>query len=448
MQTVLLSKYLIQSIDQLNKQISWRISNFFGKGNAVAPAWELRIPEFDSGHPGAFVNTLTREESMLFFLALCPHFHPVFFDEIIAKNIPQSGAFSNIGGVRGKQFAGFIPTGETALFVLGGTDLNKRMEVQHLFGHEHFFYKKRILWLEDALPGEPRMSGKIVMGPEYVELFTEGRVSKPKFSAEFPAKLIEAQLEWDDLVLPGEAKQQVLDLQNWIRHNDTLLYEWGMSKRVKPGYKVLFYGPPGTGKTMTAGLLGKYTGRDVYRIDLSTVVSKYIGETEKNLASLFDIAENKNWILFFDEADSIFGKRTNVRDAHDKYANQEVSYLLQRIEEFNGLVILASNFKSNIDEAFMRRFHVICKFLLPDRREREEIWAKSFPDALIDRHNGTHRELIRAVSKYDLTGGDIINVVQQACLKCLANGQKTIPQNYLVDAIKREVEKSGKIFSE
>jgi len=447
MDTALLSKYLIRAIDQLDQRITWRINQFFGK-NTVAPAWEWQIPEAKEGHPFSFINELSEEASIVFYLALCPHFHPVFFDEIIAKNIPKSGAFPNIGGVRGKQFTGFIPSGETALFILAGTDLNKRMETQRLFSHEYFFYKRRILWLEDPLPGEPRMSGKIIVAPEFVELFTEGRVSKPKFSTEFPAKHIETKLDWEDLVLPGEVKQQIFELQHWIKYNETLLNDWGMSKRIKPGYKALFHGPPGTGKTMAAGLLGKHTGRDVYRIDLSTVVSKYIGETEKNLSSLFDIAEDKNWILFFDEADSLFGKRTKVNDAHDKYANQEVSYLLQRIEEFNGLVILASNFKSNIDDAFMRRFLAVIKFSLPDRKEREEIWLKSFPSQLMDNMNGALLDLIKMVSKYDLTGGHIINVVQHASLKCLATGTDTMQYAYLLEGIKREFEKEGRVFSE
>src|SRR5690606_1665724 len=150
--------------------------------------------------------------------------------------------------------------------------------------------------------------------------------------------------------------------------------DWGMEKRLNPGFRVLFHGPPGTGKTLTASLLGKYTGKEVYKIDLSMVVSKFIGETEKNLANLFDKAENKDWILFFDEADALFGKRTNVRDAHDKYANQEVSFLLQRTETYAGLVILATNFKNNIDDAFARRFQSHIYFPSPAFGERLKIW--------------------------------------------------------------------------
>jgi len=135
-------------------------------------------------------------------------------------------------------------------------------------------------------------------------------------------------------------------------------------KKLKPGYRTLFYGPQGSGKKLTAVLIGKEFDKPVYKIDLSNLVSKYIGETEKNLRIIFDSAEGKEWILFFDEADALFGERTGVKDAHDRYSNQEVSYLLQRIEDYNGLVILATNMKNNIDEAFIRRFNLIIRFPL------------------------------------------------------------------------------------
>jgi AAA+ superfamily predicted ATPase len=394
------------------------------------------------------LSTASLEEQNLFLIALAPHISPHFFDQTIQSALPNSGDFPQIGGTRGKNFRGFLPTGETALFLLAGDDLEKRFEVQELFGSEHFFAKKKILWLETVPPGEPLMSGRIILSPDYVELFTTGKVSPPHFSTEFPAKKIETNLTWEDLILPAELRQQIQELETWIKHNDTLLHDWGMAKRLKPGYRVLFYGPPGTGKTMTATILGKYTGREVYRVDLSTVVSKFIGETEKNLASLFDKAEDKNWILFFDEADSLFGKRTNVRDAHDKYANQEVSYLLQRVEEFNGLVILASNFKSNIDEAFMRRFNAVVKFPMPERPEREEIWRRCIPTQLINAKNGLSENIPQLASRFEISGGHIINVVQYASLKCLANGDRSLPFQYVLDGIKREFEKEGRIFSE
>ena len=153
------------------------------------------------------------------------------------------------------------------------------------------------------------------------------------------------------------------------------------------------------------------------------VVSKFIGETEKNLSNLFAKAENKDWILFFDEADALFGKRTNVRDAHDKYANQEVSYLLQRVENYDGLVILASNFKSNIDEAFIRRFQTIIHFPLPKMSERLQIWKNAFPEKV---KLAPDLQLESAAKKYELSGAEIMNVVQYACLKTLERNDTVI----------------------
>ena len=196
-----------------------------------------------------------------------------------------------------------------------------------------------------------------------------GTVNKPRFSMDFPAEHLETATTWDDLVLPAQTLSQIRDIEHWITHHHTLLDDRGIRKSIGPGYRVLFHGPPGTGKTLTAALLGKRTGKDVLRIDLSRVVSKYIGETEKNLSRLFDRAENENWILFFDEADALFGKRTDIADAHDRFANQEVAYLLQRIESYNGLVILTSHQRADIDDAFIRRVQMIVEF--PMRRSEE-----------------------------------------------------------------------------
>jgi len=238
--------------------------------------------------------------------------------------------------------------------------------------------------------------------------------------------------------------QQIKELEQWLQYNNTLMQDWGMSARLKKGYRVLFHGPPGTGKTLTASLLGKYTGRDVYKIDLSMVVSKYIGETEKNLENLFAKAETKNWILFFDEADALFGKRTGVRDAHDKYANQEVSYLLQRVEDFDGLVILASNMKNNIDDAFIRRFNAIIRFPLPDENDRAIIWKKSFPAEIGFYSDINVPELVK---RYELSGGNIINVVHYACLKAIEKEEGVIYLEDVVKGIKREMHKEGKPFA-
>lgn len=427
-------------LEQLGNLLKYRIQNFADHATVEEePHMEINERLITKlGFP-----TCGKAAYVLLLMALAPHIKPSFFDDVIQKALPNAGDFPQLGGVRGKQFRGFLPTGETALFILAGHDLEKRFEIQELFSEDHFFAKKRILWLEDPPSGEPKMSGKIIMSPEYLDLLTLGKVSKPKFGLNFPAQRIETDLLWEDLVLSSATKKQIKDLENWIQHGDTVLHEWGLKGRVKPGYRVLFYGPPGTGKTLASTLLGKYTGKDVYKIDLSMVVSKFIGETEKNLASLFAQAENKDWILFFDEADALFGKRTNVRDAHDKYANQEVSYLLQRVEEYNGLVILASNFKNNIDEAFLRRFQSIIYFPLPQKEERFQLWKQTLPDKV---KIANHVDLGSIAEKYELTGANVVNVVQQICLEHLANGSKEVTEKDFIDAVRKEFGKEGKML--
>ncbi|HEY2722839.1 MAG TPA: ATP-binding protein [Chitinophagaceae bacterium] len=349
----------------------------------------------------------------LILIGLAPHIVPELFDQAIQEKIKTSGDFPEIGGVRGKNFRGFLPTGQTAVFLLAGNDWQKRAKVEQLFWSDHDLAQKKILWLEELSQGEPIMSGKITIALDHVDLFLFGASAPPHFGAGFPAKKISTQLNAKNIMMNKEVKRHYKHLKEWIKHNPPLMKEWGMKKRLREGFRVLFYGPPGTGKTLVANLLGNETGKDVYKIDISMVVSKYIGETEKNLELLFARAQEKDWILFFDEADAIFGKRTGVRDAHDKYANQEVSYLLQRIEDFDGLIILATNMKSNIDDAFIRRFNDIVKFTMPSEEERKEIWEKSFPD------ESDYTDIPEHVKKFELTGGNIINIVHFAGIQAI-----------------------------
>jgi SpoVK/Ycf46/Vps4 family AAA+-type ATPase len=250
-------------------------------------------------------------------------------------------------------------------------------------------------------------------------------------------------MEWGDLILHKSTRRQISEIENWINYNETLMKDEAMRKRVKPGYRVLFYGPPGTGKTLTASLLGKQTGKDVFRIDLSRVISKYIGETEKNLSRLFDKAEDKNWILFFDEADALFGKRTDIRDAHDKYANQEVSYLLQRIEAFNGVVILATNQRGNIDDAFVRRFQTIIHFPMPGIAERADLWKKSFPSGFKISEEIDWQQIALG---YELSGAGIVNVAHSCAIGLLAEKKQHLSLADLLAAIRKEYIKEGRVI--
>src|SRR5205085_11756538 len=211
---------------------------------------------------------------------------------------------------------------------------------------------------------------------------------------------------WDDLVLPTATLRQVREVAAAIRHRHVVYEEWGFGERVPAGrgLKVLFAGASGTGKTMTAGVIARDLGLDLYRIDLAGGVSKYIGETEKNLDRIFRAARSSNALLFFDEADALFGKRSEVKDAHDRYANIEVAYLLQKMEEHEGAVILASNLSKNIDQAFSRRLHYILEFPRPDAPLRERLWQTILPPEVPINSDVDFGFLGR---QFDLAGGDI-----------------------------------------
>ncbi len=391
-----------------------------------------------------YENQLSPDEIVLLMLALLPHISPSFINDILTDFLPHGGEFPEFGGAKGKNHRGVIPTGETALYILAGKNIENRTYLIDFIIHKSSLFKRNIIEIESVPKGEPLMSGKLMLAEEYVHLFLTGKELKPRLSQDFPASLVTTNLNWDDLVLNSKTLEEVREIENWLDYKEVLMKDWGMEAKIKPGYRVLFCGAPGTGKTLTASLLGKYIGKEVYRVDLSMVVSKFIGETEKNLSKLFDKSINQDWILFFDEADAIFGKRTSVRDAHDKYANQEVSYLLQRIEAHPGLIILASNFRNNIDTAFTRRFHNIIEFEAPNYEERIRLWKKNLPANIILETTITIEELAK---KYSLTGANIVNIVQYACLKTIANQKEQIQRQYLLEGIKREYSKEGKTIN-
>lgn len=384
---------------------------------------------------------MTVAERIAILVALTPHIRPQLFDIFLQENRVLKRGYTEFGGVQGKIHSGFLPTGTTLLFLLAGDDLELRLQLQQMFDRDHFFAKHNILKLEPVDKGEPLVSGQLVLADEIIDFLSSGELRKPDFSRDFPARLLTSEMDWQDLVLAPETLEQIQELHAWIDYEKTLMQDWHLGKRLRPGYKCLFYGPSGTGKTITATLLGKKMEKDVYRIDLSSVVSKYIGETEKNLERIFDRAENMNCILFFDEADALFSKRTNISSSHDRYANQEVSYLLQRIEDFSGIVILASNFKNNFDEAFSRRFQAIVEFPMPTPTERYRLWKEALPSQVeLD-----EKTSLKAIAKdYKLAGGAILNIVRYALLMTLQKQAKIIDHNDLLTGIRRELQKEGK----
>jgi hypothetical protein len=439
-----------QAIEHFRQLLKIAFSNYFGTSGSDIDNADLKMNKeniishcsfltayFNNGHP------LTFEEEIVLLLALMPHVCPQSLDWFFIQNKDLDRPYTEFGGWKGVSHSGFLPTGETAVFLLSVGQPEKREEVIRILSKDHWFYKKNILWLEGQGEGEPFLSGKLLVSDEVLAK-VYGQAYEPEYNAAFPAKKITTPLEWNDLVLPYNLREELDDIICWIKNQHAIREQWALNKIIKQGYRSLFYGPPGTGKTLTATLLGKQNNMDVYRVDLSMIVSKYIGETEKNLAKIFDKAEHRHWILFFDEADALFGQRTETQSSNDRHANQEVAYLLQRIEDFPGIVFLATNLKENIDEAFFRRFQSALYFPMPDERLRCQLWQKMLPDERLPDDDG---EFLQQAAKHKLSGGSMVNVIQRCAIELFDRKSPKLSPEQLKQAIVREQAKEGKVIS-
>lgn len=276
-------------------------------------------------------------------------------------------------------------------------------------------------------------------------LLAAGRAHSNQKLSELATK-IRPHYSWDDIILPRDTLQILREMVSTVQNKPAVYDDWGFGKKLSlgKGLNALFAGESGTGKTMAADIIAHHLGLDLYKIDLSTVVSKYIGETEKNLGKIFHEAETSNAVLFFDEADALFGKRSEVKDSHDRYANIETGYLLQRMEAFDGIVILATNLRANLDEAFTRRLHFIVEFPFPEASDREHIWRVNVPSATpladdVDFNLLAHR--------FRITGGAIRNIILAAAFLA-AEENLPIHLHHILHAARREYQKRGRLINE
>jgi hypothetical protein len=436
--------------ETLEREISWfesvantSLSIYFQNNQNDQSVYDHTPPDL-SEDPSAYARLLKEhelgfEDRILLILGLLPIVKPQSLNVFLIKNQNLNNEFSEFGGIKETGKSGFIPSLETACFILSGSSLEERLRLMHLFQKDHVLYRTGILDYDGSK--EFGLQQPLQVSYEYLGLLTEGTKKLPEFSSKFPAKQISTEMEWEDLVVDVNVRNELDEIKDWLLHSELILNTWGLKKNFKKGYRALFYGPPGTGKTFAATLIGKEIQRPVFRIDLSLVVSKYIGETEKNLGQLFNEAEDKNWVLFFDEADALFGKRTQTKSANDQYANQEVAYLLQRIEDFSGLVILASNIQTDIDEAFARRFQNMVHFPKPGKKQRLLLWQRLFADSF-ELAGGVN--LNKISEDYELSGGEIINVLRYCALEAARRKEKKIELKDLISGIRREYSKSNK----
>jgi SpoVK/Ycf46/Vps4 family AAA+-type ATPase len=338
--------------------------------------------------------------------------------------------------LKGASFEQRLQTWQTALAGIAGDADSGRLADTFGFGGPHI---RQAVALGHSLaslrnPSDPK--------PSMDDLLEAGRALSGSNLRRF-ATVIQPRYTWSDLVLPDDKRQQLEHIAMRVKHRRTVHYDWGFGEKLSrgKGLNVLFAGQSGVGKTMAAEVLASELSLVLFQIDLSSVVSKYIGETEKHLAAIFREAQMSHSLLFFDEADSLFGKRTEVKDAHDRYANLEVNYLLQRIEQYEGLVILATNMQSNIDEAFLRRMQDVIDFPFPDEALRERIWRQHMPANAPVEDRIDYGFLAR---QFKLTGGSIKNAVMTAAFLAAGRGKK-IGMTEMIRSVRMELQKQGKL---
>jgi hypothetical protein len=435
---------LLDEMDWLQKVINQVLCSYFLHEGHENHWRDIPSPEIDTDdnayHQMLKEWNLNQLERLCLALILAPQIKPEVLDVFFTKNTMYDRGFTEFGGVINKSHSGFLPTGQTFSFLITAVNPELRPEVFTILNANHILSKEQVLIIAPAETQLPVLNGVLSLNERWLQYFMTGTLPRLEHSGSFPAQQISTVLNWEDLVLDNSILEQVSEISSWLNHGANLMTEWGLKNKIKPGYRALFYGPPGTGKTLTATLLGKITNREVYRVDLSMIVSKYFGETEKNLSKIFDMAEHKNWILFFDEADALFGKRT-ATSSNDRYANQQTGYFLQRIEDFHGVVILASTLKENIDETFTRRFQSIIHFTMPGPAERLQLWKNAFSgkcklDPSIDIEN--------IAEEFELTGGAIINVLRYTALKAIQKKETMVSKLDLRQGIHGELKKENR----
>lgn len=433
---------LLRELNWLKQLIKQRMNSFFNTETPFNYPLSPNLKNDNSIYASCVKdNELEDIDRVLIALSIASVTKPSLLDYFYLKNKTTDKPYSEFGGMVDSAFAKFKPTILTGMFLCYGDSLESCLLYIKDFMSSNALKQKGILDIASSIECSLLSSQPLKLSDEYYELIINASPYAPKFNSSFPANSITTNLNWNDLVLNEKIMDEIDHISTWISNSEEIKNHKALSKQINTGYKCLFYGAPGTGKSLTASLLGKKHQTPVYRVDLSQLVSKYIGETEKNLSNLFDKAEKRNWILFFDEAESLFSKRTGVKDSKDKHANQQTGYLLQRIENYDGLIILATNLKPNIDQAFSRRIQSQVRFQLPDKHERTQLWKK----ALKNIANISDDFITLIANDYELSGGSIKNIIQYVWL---LSKRKNIPinDNFILAGIKRELNKEGKSF--
>lgn len=427
---------LAREINWISRVIEARYKQHFASDDT--PFSVLPVPDLQ-GDNSVYATTvrelgMTSDERIVVMLALMPHVQPQTLDTLLMPNAMLNRRYTEVGGRVSETHGGFLPTCQTAAFILAGVDLARRFAVLSLFEDTHFFARRRMLRLGATPGGEPQSARLLVLSNDYVQRFTTGERYSARYTGNLPASMITSPLRREDLVLVAEAHKELDLVASWLSQQHSELRDRGLERIIPSGYRCLFAGPPGTGKTLAAMLLGSTAGVGVCRVDLSMLAmlpTGDIAQTKQDLAQLFDLAQEQRWLLYFDAAGSLFDWRTPGHGAilHD---------VLQRIEDFPGLAIVSTQDKADIDPRFSRRCDSVIDFALPDAALRLQLWRQALPEP---QRLAPDVDLPALAQQHGLTGGAILNVVRHAALRAATAGSTTIAQNDLLLGVAREMGK-------
>jgi len=326
--------------------------------------------------------------------------------------------------------------------MLAGGDLEARFKGAEIFNKKHPLFSQHILEFDEIGNGGIRMRGQLRISEEFLERLTTGKAFQPSYSSKFPLKPLTSDLDWSDLGLNPKLQKELQGILNWIKHEEDLLDNWGLSQHINAGYKSLFHGPSGTGKNLAAALIGKSTHREIYEVESSLLLGRHFRRNNEHIDSFFRTAERNDWILFFDEADSLFGKRTNVRESNSRYANQEVSYLRQKIEEYSGIILLAAETKEELEFPFPLDASIA--FPEPDSRQRLVLWTSIFGGDDKKYQLAKDIDFQELASKFEVNREDIIQVLKYATTAAIGRNSNLIEKKDILEGIRRELTQDRK----
>ena len=403
--------FLVAEMQWLSSLVNHRYDELMNNKEAQAFDAIATAPELDESPYSIYIqeNNLSNLDRVILALAVASEYDQSVFKMLVALKRSKGVLGLEVGGNLDEKKGVFKPTFLTALFLLSGNNKQWLAQYTSTLFHYNTLLREQLIYVESTA----HLTHEVIqLDNAYLHYFLTGEKPRLDYGKYFPAQLFTTTTTLDDIILNERIKESLTPIGNYVSSMNGDFYT-EVNHKFKKGFMVMLYGPPGTGKTLLAGALANTYGIDMYRVDLSQVVSKYIGETEKNLELLFDRLEGKNCMLFFDEADALFGKRADVQDAQDRFANQEVSYLLQRIENFDGLTVLATNFENNLDDAFKRRINVMINVHRPQEAECELLWKHYLPEGFTFSSDNL---LTYLTKEYRYTGANIKNVMEMLCL--------------------------------